>query len=155
MGVELDQECICRCVARGINVVHADLDEGLGSFADRSYDYVVLSQTLQTVHQPDLVLREMLRVGRRCIVSFPNFGHWKARLQVLLGGTVPVTANLPFRWYDSPDVHFVSIRDFERHCGQLGARILTRLPLVHWSRTQVRVLPNLRAEEAIFVIAKD
>ncbi len=152
-GVEMDQEFICQCVERGLNVLQADLDEGLDSFADGSYDYVVLSQTLQTVRRPDVVLTEMLRVGRRCIVSFPNFAHWKARLQVLTGGVVPVTGYLPFHWYDSPDIHFVSIKDFEKYCRTTGANIIKRIPLVHWSRSQVRFLPNLRAEQAIFVIS--
>jgi len=152
-GVELDQEFICQCVERGLNVLQTDLDEGLDSFADGSYDYVVLSQTLQTVRRPDVVLAEMLRVGRRCIVSFPNFAHWRARLQVLTGGVVPVTGYLPFHWYDSPDIHFVSIKDFEKYCQTAGANIIKRIPLVHWSRSQVRFLPNLRAEQAIFVIS--
>lgn len=152
MGVELDQQCICQCVERGINVIQRDLDQGLPCFADQSYDYVILSQTLQTIHRPDVVLREMLRIGKRCIVSFPNFAHCKARLQLLLGGVTPITTTLPFRWYDSPDLHFVSIRDFQRYCRQIGAKILRQIPLVHWSRTEVRFLPNLRAELAIFVI---
>ena len=153
MGVELDQEDICRCVARGIDVVQADLDRGLGSFADDSYDYVILSQTLQTIHRPDQVMREMLRVGRKGIVSFPNFAHWRARLQILLTGHTPVTGNLPFEWYESPNIRLASIRDFEQLCRRLGFVIVQEVPLVHWSRARVRVLPNLRAEEAVFVIS--
>ena len=116
LGVEVQQDNICECIDRGIRVVDLDVEAELSSFADKSYDYVVLSQTLQTLRRPDKVLREMLRIGRRCIVSFPNFVYWKPVVQMLLTGRSPVSENLPFRWYDTPNLHFLSIRDFRTYC---------------------------------------
>jgi len=153
LGVEANQEDICECVERGLPVVDLDLESELSSFGDKTYDYVVLSQTLQTLRRPEGVLREMFRIGRKCIVSFPNFAHWKARLQILTGGRTPVTGSLPFRWYDTPNLHFLSIRDFEIFCREHNAVILRRIPLTTRKRSPIRLLPNLRAEEAIFVVS--
>jgi homoserine O-acetyltransferase len=154
LGVEVQQDNICECINRGIRVVDLDVEAELSSFADNSYDYVVLSQTLQTLRRPDVVLREMLRIGQRCIVSFPNFLYWKPMLQMLLSGRAPVTENLPFRWYDTPNLHHLSIRDFRAHCRENGIRILKDIPLLEGRRRPVRFLPNLRAEEVIFMITE-
>jgi homoserine O-acetyltransferase len=153
LGVEVQQDNICECIDRGIRVVDLDVEAELSSFADGSYDYVVLSQTLQTLRRPDKVLREMLRIGRRCIVSFPNFVYWKPVLQMLLTGRTPVSENLPFRWYETPNVHFLSIRDFRIYCLENGIRVLDCIPLIEGRRNPIRLLGNLRAEEAIFVIS--
>jgi homoserine O-acetyltransferase len=153
LGVEVQQDNICECIDRGVRVVDLDLEEELSSFADRSFDYVILSQTLQTLRRPDAVLRHMLRIGRRCIVSFPNFVYWKPVLQMLLTGRIPVTENLPFRWYDSPNLHHLTIRDFEAYCGENGVQILDSIALKEGRRSRLRLLPSVRAEEAIFVIA--
>jgi homoserine O-acetyltransferase len=155
LGVEVQQDNICECVDRGIRVVDLDVEVELSSFADKSYDYVVLSQTLQTLRRPDTVLREILRIGRRCIVSFPNFVYWKPVLQMLLTGRTPVSENLPFRWYETPNLHYLSIRDFRTYCREESVRILQCIPLIEGRRRPVRFLPNLRAEEAIFVITDE
>jgi len=153
LGVEVQQDNICECIDRGIAVVDLDIEAELSSFADDAYDYVLLSQTLQTVRQPAVVLREMLRIGRRCIVSFPNFVYWKPVLQMLLTGRMPVTENLPFRWYNTPNLHYLTIRDFQAYCRENHIRILRYVPLTEGQRRPLRFLPSLRAGEAIFVIS--
>jgi len=152
LGVEVQQENICECIDRGIHVVDLDVEAELSSFADKTYDYVLLSQTLQTLRRPDLVLREMLRIGRRSIVSFPNFVYWKAVFQMILSGRTPVTENLPFRWYNTPNLHYLTIRDFQAYCQENQVRILKYVPLKEGRQRPLRILPSLRAEEAIFVI---
>jgi len=152
-GVEVVQDAICECVERGIDVLDLDVESELSSFATGSYDYVVLSQTLQTLRRPDIVIREMLRIGRYGIVSFPNFGHWKPTIQLLLTGHTPVTGALPFRWYNTPNVRCVTIRDFDRFCRENGFIVHQRIPLISSRRDPIRLWPNLRAEEAIFVLS--
>jgi methionine biosynthesis protein MetW len=133
-------------------VVDLDVLAELGSFRDKSYDWVILSQTLQILSNPERVLLEMFRVGRNCIVSFPNFAHWRTRLQMLLTGRTPVTPLLPFPWYNSPNTHFVSLCDFEAFCREHGASVVKCIPLVARRRHPVRLWPNLLAEEAIYVL---
>src|SRR3972149_2126140 len=111
-GVEISEIGVREGVGKGLTVHHGDLDEGLEDYPDRSFDYVILSQTLQAVHKPRLVLQEMLRVGRRGIVTFPNFAYWQVRLQLALGGRMPKTGDLPYEWYDTPNIHLTTIRDF-------------------------------------------
>src|ERR687883_2165130 len=111
-GVELSREGVNRCVAKGLAVVQGDADTDLVNYPDDAFDYVILSQTLQATRQPRVVLENMLRIGRRAIVSFPNFGHWRIRLQILLLGRMPQTDNLPYSWYDTPNIHFCTIKDF-------------------------------------------
>ena len=112
-GVEIESAKVQRAIARGVSVYQGDINEGLADYPDQAFDYVILSQTLQETRQPRQVLREMLRVGRRLIVAFPNFGHWKVRLSLLSSGRAPRTALFPYEWYDSPNVHFLTIVDFE------------------------------------------
>ena len=154
LGVERDQESLCQCVHRGVPVIQRDLAEPLDCLADGSYDVAILSQTLQTLKRPEGVLREMLRVAGRCIVTFPNFGHWRCRAGVLLGGGAPVTDALPYPWHDSPNRSVLSIRDFRRFCERLGARIVAEIPLGGPSAGLARAWPNLLAPEALFVIAR-
>ena len=111
-GIELDQSAVFKCVARGVPVLQIDVDQGLREFADGSFDYVVLEETLQTVRRPVELLQEMVRVGARGIVSFPNFGFWKVRVDLLLRGRMPVTQELPWRWYDTPNIHLLCLQDF-------------------------------------------
>lgn len=153
LGMEFDQDALCECIDRGLPVIQGDVETGLSALGTQSYDYVVLSQTMQTLRRPDLVLREMLRIGRRCIVSFPNFAHWKPLLQLVFTGRTPVTKHLPFRWYDSPNLRCLTIRDFERYCRENGVRVLRRIALSDGRRDPIGFLPNLRADEAIFVIS--
>ncbi len=154
LGVEVQQDNICACIERGISVVDLDIEAELGSFADKSYDYVLLSHTLQTLDQPDGVLKHMIRIGRRCIVSFPNFVHWKVMLQMMLTGRTPLTENLPFRWYNSPNRHYLTIRDFKDYCRENGVTIEKCLPLQIGRHRPLGILPSLRAEEVIFVISR-
>jgi homoserine O-acetyltransferase len=150
-GIELDQDLVADGVARGLAILQRDIERGLGSYADQSFDYVVLSQTVQTIKDPERVFKELLRVGRQVIVSFPNFAHWRCRLQLLLAGKAPVTRQLPFRWHNSPNIHCLSLRDFEEFCRRLGVTIEKRIPLVKTSPSPVRFRPNLFAEQAIYV----
>ena len=115
-GVEIDNRCIAACVRKGLTVFHGDLDEGLSDYDDASFDYVVLNQTLQVVHKPTLVINEMLRVGSRAIVSFPNFGHFKVRWYLLTKGRMPKVDFLPCDWYDTSNIHLLTISDFEAFC---------------------------------------
>lgn len=151
LGVEVMQADICECIERGLPVVDLDLETELGLFASNSYDYVTLAHTLQTLVRPDKVLREMVRIGRVGIVSFPNFAYWKSRWQMVLG-RAPVTETLPFRWYNTPNRHFLSISDFEDFCQEHKIRVLHRIPLVEGYREQIAYFPNLRASEVILVI---
>jgi len=146
-GVEIDDASVLDCVANDVNVLQVDLESGLSLFADRSFDCVVLSETLQTIHRTELLMREMLRVGREVIVSFPNFGHWSARLQVAFG-RMPVSETLPYEWYETPNVHHCTIVDFEDLCRRLNVRIRERVVL-HAGKA-VTVLPNLLGSLAVY-----
>ncbi|HEX7249292.1 MAG TPA: methionine biosynthesis protein MetW [Burkholderiales bacterium] len=146
-GVEIDDRSVVACVANDVNVIQADLESGLSLFADRSFDCVILSQTLQAMRHQEAILREMLRVGREAIVSFPNFGHWSARLQVMLG-RMPVSKALPYEWYDTPNLHHCTITDFEDLCRRIGIAIRERLVL-HEGKP-VTALPNLLGSLAVY-----
>ena len=146
-GVEIDDESVLACVANDVNVLQVDLESGLSLFADQSFDYVILSETIQAIHRTELLLREMLRVGREAIVSFPNFGHWVARAQVALG-RMPVSDALPYEWYETPNVHHCTIADFEDLCRRIGIRVRERLVL-HEGRA-VTLMPNLLGSIAIY-----
>ena len=151
MGIELSQGNVVTCVRRGISVVQANVDRGLGVLPDQSFDWVILSMTLQVIEKPELVLQEMVRVGRKCIISFPNFSHWKVRLKTLLNGRAPVTRSLPYAWYDSPNRHVLSIRDFRAFCRERGIRIECEVALN--DRGVWRLWPNFFADEALYVIS--
>jgi methionine biosynthesis protein MetW len=146
-GVEIDDAAVLECVENDVNVLQVDLESGLSLFGDHTFDCVILSETLQTIHRTEFLMREMLRVGREVIVSFPNFGHWNARLQVLLG-RMPVSATLPYEWYETPNVHHCTTMDFEDLCRRLGIRIRERLVL-HKGRP-VTFLPNLLGSVAVY-----
>ena len=146
-GVEIDDQRVIACVENDVNVLQVDLESGLSLFADASFDCVILSQTLQAVRHTEATLREMVRVGREAIVSFPNFGHWNARLQLTLG-RMPVSKSLPYEWYETPNVHHCTITDFEDLCRRLAIRIRERLVL-HEGRP-VTVMPNLLGSVAVY-----
>jgi methionine biosynthesis protein MetW len=139
-GVEIDDANVLACFNNGVNVIQSDLESGLQSFESGSFDYVVLSQTLQAVKNTENIVKEMLRVSKEGIVSFPNFGYWKNRLQVL-SGNMPVSEALPYQWFDTPNIHNCTLGDFEEFCSQHGARILERR--VMSGNRQVAVMPNL------------
>jgi methionine biosynthesis protein MetW len=146
-GVEIDAAEVVACVKNDVNVLQMNLEDGLSVFRDGSFDYVLLSETLQTIHRIEQLMRDMLRVGREAIVSFPNFGHWQARLQLLLG-RMPVSEELPYAWYETPNVHLCTLTDFEDLCRRLGTRIEERLVL-HAGQS-VSLLPNLLGSLAVY-----
>jgi methionine biosynthesis protein MetW len=146
-GVEIDDDRVLACVKSGVNVIQGDLERGLSEFESRSFEYVVLSQTLQAVRNSERIVHDMLRVGREGIVTFPNFGYWRNRLQVL-GGHMPVSDNLPYQWHDTPNVHLCTISDFENFCAGHGVRIMERKVLT--GGRPVSVLPNLLGSLAVY-----
>lgn len=152
-GVEIDSAYVLECIRNDVNVLQMDLEDGLAAFADGSFDCVILSETLQAIHRQEPLLREMLRVGREAIVSFPNFGYWRARIQIAFGGHMPVSQELPFQWYDTPNVHHCTLVDFEALCEKLGIGIRERVVLS--GGNPVSVLPNLLGSLAIYRCARD
>lgn len=151
-GVELIGSRVQRAIARGVSVYQGDIDQGLADYPDSAFDYVILSQTLQEARQPLRVLREMLRVGRHAVVAFPNFGHWSARLAHLWTGRAPKTRLFPYDWYDSPNIHFLTVHDFESLAAKERWVIEKRLFLS--GNRRVQAFPNLMAETAIFLIRR-
>ena len=149
-GIELSDEAIHRCVARGLSVFQEDIDSGLAAYGDKSFDNVILNQTFQQVKKPDLVLREALRVGKKAIVGFPNFCYITDRFQIFFRGRVPVTPSLPYEWYDTPNLHFLSIADFRTYCKKRGFRIEKSVFI--GANRKVRFLPNLFAEIGLFLL---
>ncbi len=157
MGVEIDQEAVLECLQKGLSVFQGNIDDGLADYGDNSCDYVILNMTLQVIVRPDFVIEEMLRVGEKVIVSFPNFGHWRVRQSLLWKGRMPKTLKLPFEWYNTPNIHLLTIKDFMVFCKERNISILQRLYL-NSSRSarkeKVHILPNLNADEGLFVISR-
>ena len=151
-GLEINAENIVQCIKAGVNVLQTDLDAGLSDFDPDSFDYVVMTQTLQAVHYPTRLLNEMLRVGREGIVTFPNFGHWSSRVQLALGGRMPISKALPNQWYNTPNIHLCTLRDFEALCRQEGIQILQRTTVNHAHRSSLGtyLLPNIFGEIALY-----
>ena len=150
-GVEIAGDKVRRAIARGVSVFQGDIDEGLTDYPDHAFDYVILSQTLQESRQPRRLLREMLRVGRRGIVAFPNFGHWRVRLSMLASGRSPRTKLFPYEWYDSPNIHFLTVKDFESLAALEGFTVERRYFLA--GHRKVALLPNLLTEVAVFLVS--
>jgi methionine biosynthesis protein MetW len=150
-GIEIDDQAVYKCVAKGVNVLHGDIDSDLPDYGDRSFDYVVLNQSFQQVKKPDLVLRESLRVGREVVVSFPNFVHYSARIQLFFRGRTPVTTSLPYEWHDTPNLHFLSILDFVAYCRK--RHIMVKATAFVGKTRRVRILPNLFALVGIFLLS--
>ncbi|MCL5975517.1 methionine biosynthesis protein MetW [Methylophaga muralis] len=153
-GLEIDNSKFTECIHSGVNVIQADLDVGLGQFADQSFDFVILSQTLQAVKRPDFLLREIMRVGKQGIIGFPNFGHWQCRVQLGLGGKMPVSKNLPNAWFDTPNIHLCTLKDFEKICDQYGFSVVNRSVVNHEHKDTlgIRLLPNLFGQIAVYLI---
>jgi len=156
MGLEIDQDYITAAIARNINVVEQNMDEGLANFPDQSFDTVVLALALQAVHYPERVLEEVLRIGREGIVTFPNFGHWRCRLQLGLGGHMPRSESMPHTWFDTPNIHYCTVNDFEELCKEKGIRILERDVVGNTTHEPLlsRKWPNLFATTAIYHITR-
>jgi methionine biosynthesis protein MetW len=154
-GLEIDAAHINTCIDKGLNVIEQNLDRGLGNFADKSFDTVLMTQALQTLHFPHLVLDEMLRVGKECIVTFPNFGHWKARFYLATRGRMPVSDLLPYEWYDTPNIHFCTFDDFEVLCRERNIKVIHRQVVNEQSgQTLKDFMPNLFGETAIYHLSK-
>jgi methionine biosynthesis protein MetW len=150
-GVEISPVKVRKAIARGVSAYQGDIDEGLADYPDQAFDYVILSQTLQETRAPLKVLKEMLRVGRKAIVAFPNFGHWRVRFSMLFSGQAPRTKLFPYAWYESPNIHFLTVHDFEELVQENGYRIERRYFLAGSRR--VTVAPNLLAEVAVYLVA--
>lgn len=155
-GLENDAAQIQTCVDRGINVIEKSLDRELDDFGDNSFDTVIMTFALQVMRHPDIILDEMLRVGKDCIVTFPNFGNLQSRLSLLLTGRMPVTKNLPFTWYDTPNIHFCTVADFEALCHEKGYQILNRDMLSSGTINSLlqNVWPNMFAETAVYHLTR-
>jgi methionine biosynthesis protein MetW len=157
-GIELSREGVNRCVAKGLAVVQGDADTDLVDYPDDAFDYVILSQTLQATRQPKAVLENLLRIGRRAIVSFPNFGFWKMRLQLLIGGHMPRTENLPATWYDTPNIHFCTIKDFVQLCDEIGVKMERAWALDTYGRPLRLNAPwwfwNMFGEQGVFLLSR-
>ena len=151
-GIELSEEAIYQCVEKGLSVFHSDIDTGLVGYPDQSFDYVILNQSMQEVRKVDYVIKEALRVGRRVIVGFPNFAYISARLRLFFRGKAPMTPSLPYRWYNTPNLHFLSVSDFRQFCADTQCVILKVYYLGR--KGSVLLWPNLLALNVIFVITK-
>lgn len=151
-GIDLDLQQVQKCIARGVPVYHGDMLEGMAMFEDGRFDCVILSQTLQQTLEPHRVVQEMLRVGRRAIISFPNFGHWRVRLQLLLGGRMPVTNVLPYKWHDTPNIRLLTIKDFLDLCKEQNLRVIEKIFVTAKYRHLPALFANLLASMAIFVV---
>jgi len=158
-GIELKQSGVNFCVAKGLSVIQGDADHDLADYPDQAFDYAILSRTLQATHRPKEVLEELLRIARHVIVSFPNFGHWKIRAQILLSGRMPVTWNLPESWYETPNIHFCTIRDFRALCELAGARVERSFALSQNGHPLGMKVPpplhNLIAQQAVFLLTRE
>ncbi|WP_315722033.1 MULTISPECIES: methionine biosynthesis protein MetW [unclassified Bradyrhizobium] len=157
-GIELSREGVNHCVAKGLAVVQGDADTDLVDYPDDAFDYVILSQTLQATRQPKVVLENLLRIGRRAIVTFPNFGFWRLRLQLLVGGHMPRTDNLPFTWYDTPNIHFCTIKDFVQLCDEIGVKMERAVALDSYGRPLRVAMPwwfwNMFGEQGVFLLSR-
>ena len=156
-GIEKNQDLAIKGIARGLNITHGDAEKDLFQYANQSFDYVILSQTLQAMMDPKKILIELLRVGSKAIVSFPNFGHWKIRLQLLLWGKMPITEGLPYSWYDTPNIHFFTLKDFENLCNEMNIVIEKSIGLTNKGKQfsiNSSILPaNIITHEAIFLLS--
>lgn len=151
-GIEIDEQAIYRCIARGLSVLHGDIDTGLSEYKDKAFDYVILNQSFQQLKNVETVLNDALRVGKKVIIGFPNFAYYTARLRLFLRGRVPVTRSLPYTWYETPNLHFLSILDFRDYCRAKDINVERSAYLAEDRR--IVILPNLFANIAIFVISK-
>jgi methionine biosynthesis protein MetW len=157
-GIELSQAGVNSCVAQGLSVIQGDADTDLVYYPDLAFDYAILSQTIQATYAPRDVLKQLLRIGKRVVVSFPNFGHWRVRTQLMFGGKMPKTDNLPDRWYDTPNIHLCTIKDFLGLCKDAGAKVERAVALNAYGRKLGVSMPtfaqNLFGEQAVFLLSR-
>ncbi|HSO18571.1 MAG TPA: methionine biosynthesis protein MetW [Desulfosarcina sp.] len=158
-GIDIDENCVARCIARGLTVLQGDINEEIRDYPDDAFDFVILAQTLQQIYAPAALIREMLRIGRRSVVSFPNFSHWRVRLMLLLTGHAPVTPQLPYQWHDTPNIRVITLADFRRYARQVGFTIIKEVGIdtdrQDRSGRIVRLWPDLFATYGLFMIAKE
>lgn len=154
-GIELDHRGVIEAISKGMPVIQSDLDKGLDEIPENSFDYAVLSQTLQQVRHPQNLLQRMLRVARRVVVLVPNYGHWRIRLQIMLHGRAPITGSLPYDWYNTPNLHFMSMLDFRDLCRQMKTRIAREIPIIHGQAASGAWGANLRADSALYVLERE
>jgi methionine biosynthesis protein MetW len=157
-GIEKQESKVAQCIAKGLSILQGDINEEVLDYQDDTFEYVILSQTLQQVYYPDKLLKSLLRIGRKVIVSFPNFSHWSIRMQVLLTGLAPKNEQLPFEWYDTPNIRVITLKDFRKFVNEQGCTILKEVAInTHHHDTKghlIRFLPDLRATYGIFLIGK-
>lgn len=157
-GIEHNEEKVARCIEKGLSVLQGDINQEILDYPPNAFDYVILSQTLQQVYEPDALIRSMLHVGRRGIVSFPNFSHWRLRLQLLLTGLAPVSRQLPYQWHDTPNIRVITLKDFRKFADAVDLRVLKEAAINTNSQDRygriTRVLPNLRATYGIYMVSK-
>ena len=157
-GIDIDESCVARCIQRGLTVLQGDISEEIKDYPDSAFDYVVLAQTLQQIYDPAPLIREILRVGKKSVVSFPNFSHWRVRLMLSLTGHAPVTPQLPYQWHDTPNIRVITLSDFRRYAKQVGFRILNEVAINTDQRDRsgriVHFWPDLLATYGLFLIAK-
>ncbi len=155
LGFEINDEHILACVAKGLSVVEHNLNDGFAHIKDKSFDVVVMSMALQAMSRPDMVLDEMLRVGNECIITFPNFGHWHCRTHLTLKGEMPVSKNMPYEWYNTPNTHFCTVNDFERLCREKNIRVINKKMVTHEKKFSYipEFLSNLLAVTAIYHVS--
>ena len=157
LGIDIDQQNVIESIQKGLSVIQGDIDEGLKEFSDKDFDYVILNQTLQSTEKPDFVIEEMLRVGKKAIVSFPNFGYWRVRFYLFFNGRMPKSRMLPFCWYDTPNIHLLTVKDFFDFCEERNIKITKSIYIKRGKISKnpfTSFLTNLLCEEAVFVIER-
>jgi methionine biosynthesis protein MetW len=157
-GIDLSEENIQQCISKGLTVIHGDINEEVNDYGDHSFDYVVLSQTLQQVVEPQALIKTLLRIGRKVVVSFPNFSHWRCRYQLFFLGQAPTTSQLPYTWYNSPNIRVITIKDFRQFATQAGFTILKEVAINTDNEERqggiIKLLPTIRATYGIFLIGE-
>jgi methionine biosynthesis protein MetW len=157
-GIERNEAKVAECIEKGLSVLQGDINEEILDYPDNTFDYVILSQTLQQVYEPDTLIRSMLRIGKKGIVSFPNFSHWRSRLQLLSTGYAPITRQLPYEWYNTPNIRVITIKDFRKFTHEVGFKIIKEAAINTQSEDRfgkvIKIFPNLRATYGIFLIGR-
>jgi methionine biosynthesis protein MetW len=155
-GIESDEALVAQCIENGVTALHGDINEEVEDYPDSAFDYVILSQTLQQVYEPDTLIHSILRIGNKAVVSFPNFSHWLVRLQLMATGYAPVTRQLPYQWYDTPNIRVITLKDFRRFAKQVGFKIIAEAAInIHQLKGKtIHFLPTLRANYGIFLIGR-
>ncbi len=157
VGVEIDENCVIEALEKGLSVIQGDLDEGLKQFPDKSFDYAILNQTLQSTNNPEFVIEEMLRVAKQSIVSFPNFAYWKVRFYLFFKGKMPKSKQLPYEWYNTPNIHLLTVNDFFEFCKKRDIKIEKSIYLTRRKKRSgflIKTITNFFSEEVIFIIKK-